>query len=115
MYCRTLPSWNPLDQKQFYPPMSLNPPAPFGGGIDSKAVTSSLLGEGSSLKVGSFSFGSPVSASAVSKPIFVIKANEHKTKICTPMISGSVKKSYPFVLWLQAPHQKSVLVGLASD
>ena len=34
-----------------YPPMSLNPPAPFGGGIKSKAVTSSLSGEGYLLKV----------------------------------------------------------------
>ena len=54
----------------FYPPMSLNSPEPFGGGINSKAVTSSLSGEGSLLRVGSFSFGSPVSASASSNPIF---------------------------------------------
>ena len=53
-----------------YRPMSLNAPALFGGGIDPKAVTSSLSGEGYPLEVGSFSFGSPVSASTVSKPIF---------------------------------------------
>ena len=43
------------------------------------------------LKVGSFSFGSPVSASAVGKPIFEIKATEKNNKISTPMLSGSVK------------------------
>ena len=64
------------------------------------------------MKVGSFSFGSPSSASAVSKPIFDIKAIEEKTNIYTPMLSISVKKSYPLVLWLQAPHQKLVVVGL---
>ena len=52
----------------------------------------SLSGEGYSSKVGYLSFGSPVSASAVSKPIFEIKATEDKTKISTPMLSGSGKK-----------------------
>ena len=41
-------------QSNVYPPMPLKVPAPFGGGIKSKAVTSSLSGEGSSLKAGSF-------------------------------------------------------------
>ena len=88
-----------------YPPMSLKAPAPFGGEIKSKAVTSSLSGEGYSFKVGYFSFGSPVIASAVNKPIFEIKATEDKNNIYTPALSGSVKTSYPLVLWLQAPHQ----------
>ena len=70
MYCRTLPYCNPLDQKYFYPLISLNPSAPFGGGIKSKAVTFLLSGEGYLLKIGSLLFGSPVSASAVSKPMF---------------------------------------------
>ena len=43
------------------------------------------------MKVGSFSFGSPVSASSVSKPIFEIKANDNKNNISTPMLSRSVK------------------------
>ena len=54
--------------------MPLKAPSPFGGGIKSKDMTLSLSGEGFSLKVGSFSFGSPVSDSAVSKPIFEIKS-----------------------------------------
>ena len=33
-----------------------------------------------------------MSVSAVSKPIFKIKATEDKTKISTPMLSGSGKK-----------------------
>ena len=89
----------------FYPPMSLNSPEPFGVGINSKAVTSFLSDEGSLLKVGSFLFGSPASASDVSKTIFDIKTTEYKTKISTPMFSGSVKKkSYPLFLWMQEPH-----------
>ena len=72
----------------FYPQISLNTSAPFVVGIKSKAVTSSLSGEGSSLKVGSFSFGSPVSASAVIKPIFEIKDIGYKNNIYTPMLSG---------------------------
>ena len=74
--------------------MLLKALAPFEGGINSKALTSSLSGEGSLLKVGSFSFGSPVSASDVSNPIFEIKAiksTEDKTKISTPILFGSVK------------------------
>ena len=79
-----------------YPPMPLKPPAPVGGGIKSKALNSSLSGEGYSLKVGSFSFGSPVSTSAVSKPIFYIKATEDKTKIPAPMLSESGKNFVSF-------------------
>ena len=54
--------------------MALKYPSSFGFGIKSKAVTSSLSGEISYFKAGYFSFGSPVSASAVSKPIFDIRA-----------------------------------------
>ena len=57
---------------------------------------SSLLGVDSSLKVGSFSFGSLVSASAVSKPIFHIKATEYKTNTSTPMVYGSGKNILSF-------------------
>ena len=41
--------------------------------------------------VGYLSFGSPFSASAVSKPIFEIKATEDMINIYTPMLSGSGK------------------------
>ena len=61
--------------------MELNYLTPFIGGINYKAVTSSLSDEGSSLKVGSFLFGLPMSASAVSKSTFEIKDNENKNKI----------------------------------
>ena len=64
-----------------YPKISSKDPAPFGCGINPKDMTSSLTGEGYSLKVGSFSFGSPVSASAVSKPIFEIKATEENYNV----------------------------------
>ena len=43
------------------------------------------------MKVGSLSFGLPVSASTVSKPIFDIKATEDKNNISTPMLSVSGK------------------------
>ena len=89
--------------------MSLNPPEPFGGGIKSKTVTLSLSGDVYLLKVGSLSFGSPVSASTVSKPIFDINATKENTNISTPILSVSGKTSYPLVLWMQAPHQKSAL------
>ena len=49
----------------------------------------SLSGEGSLLKVGSLTFGSPVSASAVNVPIFEINYTDYKTKISTPMLYGS--------------------------
>ena len=49
--------------------------------INYKAVNLSLSGEGSSLKVGYFSFGSPVSASAISKTIFDIDSTEDKNKV----------------------------------
>ena len=64
-----------------YPPMLLNFSETFGGGIKSKAVTSSLSGESYLLKVGSFSFVSPGSASSVSKPIFDIKSTKDKNKV----------------------------------
>ena len=44
------------------------------------------------MKVGSFSFSSPFSASDFSKPIFEIKATEYNTNISTPMLSRSGKK-----------------------
>ena len=44
----------------------------------------------------SFLFGSPVSASAVSDPIFEIKATEDKTKISTPILYGSFKNVLSF-------------------
>ena len=43
------------------------------------------------LKVGFFSFGSPVSASAVNKPIFDIKDTEDNANIPTPVLSESGK------------------------
>ena len=76
--------------------MSLKAPEPFGGGIKYKAVNLSSSGEGSSLRVGSLSFGSPVSASAVGKPIFYINATKYKTNISTHMLSGSGKNIAPF-------------------
>ena len=48
------------------------------------------------MKVGSFSFGSPVSSSAVSKPIFKIKATEDKSKISTSMLNLSGKNVVSF-------------------
>ena len=75
-------------------------------------MTSSLPGEVSLLKVVYFLFGSQVSASAVSKPIFKINATKDKTKIYTPLcFLGEAETFYPLVLWLQSPHQKSVVVG----
>ena len=71
--------------------MSLKSPEPFGNGINSKAATLSLSGEGSLSKVGYFLFVSPVSASAVSKPIFDIKSTKYKNNISTLMLYGSGK------------------------
>ena len=48
------------------------------------------------LKVGYFLFGSPVSASAVSKPVFAIMATEGKSNISTPILSGSGKNVLSF-------------------
>ena len=91
--------------------MSLNQPALFGGGIRFKDVTSSLSDGSSSLKVVSYSFFSPVSASAISKPIFEIKSTEDKTKIYTPIFLDQEKMLHPLVIWIQAPHQKAEVVG----
>ena len=44
-------------------------------------MTSSLSGEGSPLKVGSLLFDSPVSASAVSEPIFEMRDAEYNNKV----------------------------------
>ena len=76
--------------------MALKAPATFGGGINSKDVTSSISGEESLLKVGSISFGSPSSDSSVSIPIFEIKATEQKTNISTPMMYVSSKNAVSF-------------------
>ena len=57
-------------------------------------MNSSLSGDGYSLKVGSFSFGSPVGPSDVSKPIFEINVTEYNTKVSTPMLSVSGKNIY---------------------
>ena len=48
------------------------------------------------MKVGSFSFGSPVSAPSVSNPIFDIKETEYKNNISIPIFYGSVKKNPSF-------------------
>ena len=48
------------------------------------------------MKVRSFSFCLPVSASAVSKPIFEIKATEDNTNISTHMLSVSDKNVVSF-------------------
>ena len=48
------------------------------------------------LKEGSFLFGSLVSASYVSKPIFDIKATEDKTNMSTLILSGPGKKVLSF-------------------
>ena len=61
--------------------MSLKSLSLFEGWIKSNAVTSSLSGEVYLLKVGSFSFCSPESSSAVSKPLFETKATEDKKKV----------------------------------
>ena len=52
---------------------------------------SSLIGEVYLLKVGFFSFGSPLSDSAVSKPISDIKATKDNTNISTDILSISGK------------------------
>ena len=95
-----LPTKTPsFASSNFYPPMSLKDLSPFGGGIKSKAVTSSLPVEGSLLKVGSFSFCSPVIASAAIKPIFSIKATGYKNKIYTPIcyVSGGNFLSFGYM------------------
>ena len=76
-------------------------------------MTSLLSGEGSSLKVSSFSFDSPVSASAVSKPIFYINTTEDKTNISTPMLSGSDKNILSFSSLAASALPKSSGGGLA--
>ena len=74
-------------------------------------MTSSLSGESSSLKAGYLFFGTPVSASGISTPIFDIKATEDTTNIARPMLYLSGKKSYNLVICLKVPHQKSAVVG----
>ena len=64
------------------------------------------------LRVGSFSFGSPVSASTDSKTIFEINTTDENNNISTTMFSGSGKKSYTLVPWLKVPRQKVVVVDL---
>ena len=48
------------------------------------------------LKVGSLLFGSPVSASVVSKTIFEIKETDEKKNISKPMLYGSGKNLLSF-------------------
>ena len=71
-----------------------------------------LSGEGYLLKVGSFLFGSPVSAFDFSKLIFEIKATEEKTNILTPMLSVSGKKVLSFGSMTASASQKSAVAGL---
>ena len=94
--------------------MSLNDPIPFGGGIKFKAVPSSLSGEGSLLKLCSFSFSSPVSASAISKPIFEINTTKDKNNIPAPMFSGSGKNFLSFGYLAASASPKSSGGGFAA-
>ena len=73
-------------------------------------MASSLSGEGSYFNVGSFYFGSPVSASAVSKPIFEIKVTEDKINISTPMLSRSVKNILSLVSMAASALPKKAVV-----
>ena len=66
------------------------------------------------MKVGSFSFVSPVSASSISKPIFDIKATENKTNISTPLLSGSVKNFVSFGSLAASTSPKSSGGGFAA-
>ena len=50
-------------------------------------------------------------ASAVSKPIFDMKATEDKTNISTPMFSGSGGNFISFGSLAVAPHQKGLVVS----
>ena len=92
--------------------MSLKALEPFVGGIKFKTDTSSLSGYGSSLKAVFFLFGLPLSASAVSKPIFDIKATEDKNKISTPMLSESGKNVLYFGSMASIASPKSAAVVL---
>ena len=53
-----------------------------------------------------------MSSSAVSKPIFEIKATEYKKKIPTSMLSRSGKNVQSLVIWLQVSCQKAAVVVL---
>ena len=97
-----------------YPPIPLNSPEPFGGGIKYKALTSSWSVYGYLLEVGSFLFSSPLSASVVRNPIFDIKSNEDKTKTSTPMLSVSGKNSVSFSYWDTSAFPKSSGGGFAA-
>ena len=66
------------------------------------------------MKVGSSSFGSPVSASVDGKPIFEIKATEDKTKISTPMLSASGKNYVSFGYLAASASSKSSGGGFAA-
>ena len=96
-----------------YPPISLNFPALYGGGIKSKPMTSSLSGEVYSSKLVSFSFGSPVRSSAVSKPIFDIKFTEDRNNISTPIISVSGRNFLSFGSLAKSASPKSSGGGFA--
>ena len=64
--------------------------------------------------MGSLSFGSTVSASAVGKPIFEINDTKDKTNISTPMLSGSGKNVGSFGSMVARASPKSSGGGLAA-
>ena len=66
------------------------------------------------MEVGSLSFGSSASASALSKPIFEINSTEDKTKISTPMVSGSGKNVVFFGSLVGRTSPKSSSEGFAA-
>ena len=94
--------------------MALMAQAPFGGGINTKAMTSSLSGEGSLLELVTFLVYSPVSASVVSYTIFDIKATEDKTNISTPMLYWSGKHVVSFGSLAENASQESSGGGFAN-
>ena len=57
-------------------------------------MTSSLLCDGSLLKVGSFSFGAPASVSAISETIFETKKIKDKNKVYSLNMEREKKRLY---------------------
>ena len=90
--------------------MSLNSSAPFVGGIKLKAGTPLLSCDGSSLKVVYFLFGLPVSASVILSQYLISRSLKTRTRFLLICFVGQGETSYPLVIWLQAPRQKSVVV-----
>ena len=64
--------------------------------------------------MGYFLFGSLLSASSVSKLIFLIKANKDNTKISTPIFSGSGKNVVFFGSMAASASPKSSSSGIAT-